>query len=119
MANCTYCNVLCGSDQDHVVPCAWVGVRSFTFGELVPTCKECNSVLSDVPLHTVEERAAYLHGKYMKRFKKDLIFPEWSKEELSEVSIELQKQIKHRSMFKIKAEIRITNLYNLGKHYLY
>lgn len=67
--------------------------KQFSYGEIVPACRECNGLLGDVALHTVSSRKTYLIGMYWKRYRKLLASPEWEECELEELGDSLRKTI--------------------------
>lgn len=86
MRDCTYCGSILELGRDHVVPSAYTHiVRTFSSVYTVCACRECNSLLGDVMILTVPERAQYLAKTYKKRYKKLLKMPDWKESELEEV----------------------------------
>lgn len=65
MNTCEYCGDPADS-KDHLYPSTWTGRRPGAMeggGPWVWACRDCNVRLSDVGLHTVEERTAYVKDK--------------------------------------------------------
>ena len=87
--NCIYCRGR-GSEEDHLPPI----VHVYDLGEeyfvshrweflLVRSCSECNQLLGDKPLYTVEHRRMYLARRYDMRVHKRLGWcANWREEEL-------------------------------------
>lgn len=116
--NCTYCNSNLANARDHVIPRSWSNNESFAEKYVVPSCTECNALLSNSVVHSIEERAAYLQTLYLKRYRKLLKTPEWSNQELKEMSPSMRKSIKENAAFKKLIEAKIINLQALGKDFL-
>ena len=52
MFACVYCGDTTQRTRDHVVSVSWSGFkRSYSKGDTVPCCRECNSILLDIPFH--------------------------------------------------------------------
>ena len=97
MACCTYCGAYDGNHRDHVIPVSYTSIkRNYSVGQIVPSCCECNSTLGDRMYVTVPERAAFLFNVYSVKYRTLLDMPTWTEDELSEMSINFQKQIKRR-----------------------
>lgn len=110
--SCFYCGDL-ATQEDHVIPHSFPHSgdnRMGWFVDTVPSCQECNAVLHTSLFDTLDERLAYLAGKMKLRYKSELKHPVWSKQELSELSPRLRKQISDRSNARKWAELRINNL---------
>lgn len=103
---CVYCG---GPNQcrDHVVPATQDNTRMYGEDKCVACCNECNSLLGSRALYSVKERAGYLAETYSRRYAKVLAMPEWTKEELSEVSPKIQKLVLHNKVLKQIIEDRI------------
>lgn len=69
MKSCTYCGEP-ATDRDHLVSCASQGIRSYSFGKIVPACRQCNGTLGAVPLQDISSRAGYLLQRYSRLRKK-------------------------------------------------
>lgn len=94
---CIYCNSPADT-RDHVPPLAWVepfGLETFRKSGIpfvtVPSCRECNGLLGDRKLLTVEDRLEYLEKKYHDLFDK---LVRWSDDELEEMGDSFQKSIR-------------------------
>lgn len=96
---CTYCGITTDITRDHVIPVSWRGFgRDYAAGDTIPACVECNCTLSDVPIFNVQDRSAYLVGRYKTKYKKLIMNPVWSEREISAMSCDFQSQI--RSMMQ-------------------
>ena len=107
---CMYCSSCLDITRDHVVPKSWSDNYSFDEKYVVPCCSECNGLLSNVPLHTVQDRAAFLYEKYQKRYKSIINAPDWTKKELSELSGRLKKQVSQKQKLKKIINEKLLNL---------
>lgn len=94
---CIYCNSP-AETLDHSPPLSWIepfGVSAFRKASIplvtVPCCKECNNLLGDRKLLTVEERLEYLEKKYHSLFDK---LVRWSEEEINEMGASFQKTLR-------------------------
>ena len=109
MPSCTYCDEPADT-LDHVVPLSFSSVRRGGGGgdangfPRVPCCRECNTLLGNRPLLTVEERRAWLAGALKKRYRKLLGAP---KVDLSELGPSLRAMIDGRTSRKTQVERRI------------
>ena len=112
--SCIYCGDMSGGIvRDHVIPVAWSGRgRDYNKGDTVNCCKECNSRLSDVPIMNVPARAFYLYNRYLSLWGKQLSFPDWSEEELAEISDDLKSSILSNIERKNYLRDRMQNLIN-------
>lgn len=91
---CVYCGDTTQRTRDHVIPVSWSGLkRSYAKGDIVPSCRECNTMLGNIPIHCVSGRAAYLAEKLQNKYRKILMMPEWDCDDLSELSSNLNKMI--------------------------
>lgn len=118
MSNCIYCNSNLATDRDHVVPRAFSGNESFAERYTVPSCKECNILLSSAAVHTVEERASYLYTRYMKRYQREINAPDWTPAEIKQLSGALKKQIVSKEKHKKLINSKLLNLRTVGRDYL-
>ena len=94
---CIYCNSPADT-LDHVPPLSWIepfGLETFRSSGIplstVPCCRECNSLLGDRKLLTVQDRLEYLEKKYHSLFDK---LVRWSDEEIEEMGESFQKSIR-------------------------
>lgn len=94
---CIYCNSP-AETLDHVPPLAWIepfGLETLRKSGIplstVPCCRECNGLLGDRKLLTVEDRLEYLEKKYNSLFDK---LVRWSDDELEDMGESFQKSIR-------------------------
>lgn len=102
---CYYCGQIANT-VDHVIPkstlikldsledsettLSILGRRKLT----VPSCRECNCLLSDSIQESLTERKAYLKRKLRKRYARLLDMPRWEDEEVGELGCNLNQYIK-------------------------
>jgi hypothetical protein len=98
----TYWNecIYCGAPAvvwDHVPPISlayhYAGNQEIKF-LLVPACGECNALLSNHDIPTVDERKNYLLNRITKKYRKILKMPDWSDSELEEIKGYINKFVK-------------------------
>lgn len=97
---CVYCG-LYGSTIDHIPPKTARAVI-ISSGEYkhypfmtVRSCKECNcSILGARSLWTLHERKIFVKKAIKRRYKKILALPDWTEEELEELSPKMVDHIK-------------------------
>lgn len=94
---CFYCGDMAES-VDHVPPLTWVESKTIKEWKKsripfvrIQCCMECNKLLGNKPLFTVQERVEYLEKKLLDQYEKRSTL--WSKEEISEMSLMFQRQI--------------------------
>jgi hypothetical protein len=99
---CTYCGILADS-EDHVVPrhlleradelgldlSKVMRMRSW----IVPSCRECNSMLGGQLFATIQERRAAAHKGIRRKYASYLRIPDWSDDELDEMGPNAQREI--------------------------
>ena len=97
---CTYCGLI-GETTDHVPPqsarptlIALGLAPRYPFVE-VRCCHECNCALGRRPLWTVAQRKAYIKGYLKRRYRKYLAIPDWTDDDLKELSLDLQDFTRH------------------------
>ena len=111
MSYCTYCGLINGDHRDHVIPVSFTHTQRIYEGTVcVPACRECNTSLSNLMYVTIESRAGYLLGKYRQKYKKILLMPNWTEEELEEMSSTFQATIRANLASRLVVQQRLTNL---------
>jgi len=118
MPFCIYCNSILGSDRDHVIPKSWTGNPSFAERYVVPCCKQCNGLLGSAPVHTVEERAAYLYERYSHKYSKELQTEDWTPIELKQMSKTMKKFILAKQKERKDINQKLVNLRGLAGEWL-
>lgn len=95
--DCVYCGAM-AQGLDHIIPvsysCTTRSNATWNDDEVVPACRECNCLLSNKWLPSIQERAAHLFSQLIIRHKQLLRFPDWTEAELTKVGMRLQKQIR-------------------------
>lgn len=105
MDSCSYCGSIYEIQRDHVIPNSFLRERRKFRGDwIIPACGECNNTLGDELIFNVPDRASYLLARYEKKYKKVINFPEWSDEELEDISNRMKLSI--LASLEYKAEIR-------------
>lgn len=103
---CIYCGVQSDS-RDHFIPRAFADrIRDFGVVRniILPACMECNSTAGDHVFLTLKEKRAFIKECYLKKYRKLLESPDWSKNEIEELGPLLQPTI--RSMQANKELLR-------------
>jgi len=118
---CYYCG-LSADTVDHVIPQkTLLALRTLDDEEItrkiigerilmVWACRECNCIAGYSFQDTLSERKQYVLNKLAKRYKGDILTPDWADDELSEMSGEMRKYIRHC----LKKRDLIRN--RIGKH---
>jgi hypothetical protein len=89
---CFYCGFY-GNSKDHVPPVSYPDEFEEESRFLVRSCLLCNSLLANKMALTFLSRCDYLVIRYEKRFKKCLEMPEWSFEEINQLSGRLKRTV--------------------------
>lgn len=89
---CIYCG-LPSEVLDHILPYAHRDNPLAASWYLAPACAECNGILSDSLQATVGDRIKEAKKRLRKRYKKLLAAPNWTMEELAEMSADFQSRI--------------------------
>lgn len=70
---CFYCGDNTAITRDHIIPVSMSSeTRSYNEKDVVPCCRECNSLLGNKALLTVEDRAMYLAERLTTRYASTL-----------------------------------------------
>jgi hypothetical protein len=80
---CFYCGEI-ATQTDHVPPVTHN--EEFELGFLIPSCSECNCHLSNNRYETLQERTNEIKTYLKKEFNKILEYPDWSSEEIEEMT---------------------------------
>ena len=111
---CFYCGVR-PDTLDHVPPLSWayslgyqimVDKHNAPFIK-VPCCSECNSLLNDKNIFSLDKRKEYIAETLEKRYKKFVKNPKWELEEIKELTGNLKKFIRNVSDYKSHIDKRI------------
>lgn len=99
---CVYCGLPADS-VDHVIPRAYVSQIRDTiapldktlkaFGETVPACIQCNSILGASALFTMTERRSLVKERLRKKYKRLLAAPDWTHQELNDLDGTLRTHV--------------------------
>lgn len=114
--NCTYCGCLADT-QDHVIPLSFQ-----RFGDnksrrkkqfrgqvknLVPACRECNSIANDKIFTDVDEKREYIQQRLEYRYRRILDMPAWSDKEINEMGYNFRRELKLKTLARKWIENRI------------
>ncbi|HCT9982771.1 TPA: hypothetical protein OUD88_002861 [Enterobacter hormaechei] len=92
---CFYCGDDTQITRDHIIPVSYAGgKRHYDRADTVDCCFECNCNLNDKAFLTVEDRAQFLYDRYAVKYRKLLTLPEWSEDELEDMSDDFRRSIK-------------------------
>ena len=113
---CAYCGGI-ATEWDHVIPVALLrpstssNVTRYQDDDwIVPSCRECNGMLSDRMLHTVPLRAKWLMTAYKKRYAKLLRNAYWTEEELEELSGSFKQMVIESMRAQAELDMRLATL---------
>lgn len=110
MMACIYCGNTTDITRDHVIPVSWSGFkRSYSAGDCVKCCRECNIALSNKPFFCISKRANYLAHHYTRKYRKILNHPVWTPNEIDEMSIEFKSTLTCRNKLKSYFMSRISH----------
>jgi hypothetical protein len=108
--DCTYCGIMAKA-RDHIIPvsysCVDRSLATWERDEIVPACQECNNLLSNRWIPSINGRASYIADKLTFRYEDVLKTPSWDDYELENVSYSLQKMIKARLSVQKDIQARI------------
>lgn len=106
MKNCVYCGDY-ASTKDHFVPWSFnnaPGKRKSQFAlagtELLDSCVECNSMASNNVFDTIEQKREFIQEKIERKYSKILKIPDWSENDLNELSSRLRKNTRLKILAK-------------------
>lgn len=111
---CVYCGNF-PSDLDHVPPISW----AYSLGHKhmvneynapfikVPSCGECNRILSDRNLFTLKERKQYIAATLRENYRKLRESPTWTIEDMAETEGRLREYITNMANYRLHIERRI------------
>lgn len=108
--DCIYCGMTAES-RDHVVAHSYESnsvSKDWSHDKIVPSCKECNCLLSDLFLPSIAERADYITGILKVRYRKLLSSPDWSQKELAALGKRLRDYVKGEQNKKRTVQMRIS-----------
>jgi hypothetical protein len=88
--------------------------KSGNFGLYIPCCFDCKKLAGSKNGDNLLDRAKYIHLKIQKKYEKYLQSPEWSDEELKEMSGKFAAEF--RGFSRLSREVRIKTSWNYEKH---
>lgn len=106
--NCVYCNELSQSG-DHIVPITTLmAPRGYTaLKDTLPCCLDCNRRLSSFIHADFKERCHLLFKKLLVLAKQYEHLPDWTQEEMSELSPNLRTHVEYTIQEKLRTDRRI------------
>lgn len=111
---CFYCGDTSSITRDHVIPISTVGARNYDARDVVPCCSECNSLLGNKSITTVEDRASYLAERLAKRYKSVLASEAFSEDELEGLGANLKSLISANMNYKSYVGYRISHCFKVA-----
>ena len=80
--------------RDHVIPISYQSVtRSYNPRDTVPCCAQCNSLLGNKPLFTVEDRAAYLADRLARKYSRAMTSGAFTQTEIDDFGDRLKSMV--------------------------
>lgn len=101
---CFYCGSY-AEGADHVPPVSWTNLYPECEKILVRCCVQCNGLLGANNLPTLADRANFLAQKLRRKLVKNTNIPDWSDDEIDDLSGALKRRI-IQAMKKKKDSIR-------------
>ena len=92
---CTYCGRE-GDEDEHVIPLSYLGERRLSKENgqwVVQSCRTCNQLGCDSIFFTIPDKAQFILSEYQRKYRKVLGTPNWSDDELADLSYELRTMI--------------------------
>lgn len=117
--DCIYCGES-AECRDHVIPFCYnnsTGKRKeidYHSENVVPACNECNGYLGSQFITNIAERALYLANRLKIKNKKLLKTPDWSKEELEDLSANMRNTIQALQFKKGLLKDKISHMQNMS-----
>jgi hypothetical protein len=95
--DCIYCGMM-AEDRDHVIPVSYANASrksaNWSKSQVVPACRECNLLLSNLWIPSISGRAAYIAGKLSERHKHELSLPTWTDNEIRKLGYVLAQEVR-------------------------
>ena len=113
---CSYCGAVATSWDHHKRPWSYDNFSQnerylgYERKEVVPACKQCNSILNDSWLPGVPARAAYVHKRLLVKYETLLNSPDWELDEYKELGSSLAKTVRHLQKKKAFIRYRLSHL---------
>ncbi len=108
---CVYCGAH-SEQRDHLLPRNWTGDALRPLVPTVPSCRFCNSSISDFSEPFIASRAKLVAQRIRLRFKKVLDYPMRSELELAEFgrSLRLNLQARQLERIELHAKLKVLDL---------
>jgi len=108
----------CGEDaevRDHVIPYSFFrsgrrsggGMGIGGNSNIVDSCRECNSLVSDKVFDNVYRKRDFIQGKLSERYKKVIKMANWTEQEISEMGVEFKTDLRLQMLAKKWIQNRI------------
>ena len=112
---CFYCGDDTQITRDHVMPVSYASTsRYYDHSDTVPCCRECNGLLGNILLTTVEQRANYLADRLAIKHSKVLRAFEYSDNEIKDFGERLGSTVKDNVFFKSYIACRIDHCHRVA-----
>jgi len=103
---CSYCGEPADT-KDHVFPIRWADNQEEGHMIIVPACRSCNSMAGHKKFTDIYEKVKWLHEHIKSKYESILHMPDWSEEELKEISFELRQQIEQQLKLRDRIWARV------------
>lgn len=102
---CWYCGWI-ATEKDHMFP------QKFGDGAggTVPSCKECNHIMSVRHPYDVKARMEYLVEKLVERYQLDKNLPNWTEDELNNLGSSLRAMVEAKTHARKRAYERVLHI---------
>lgn len=108
--NCLYCGSEDNLTRDHIIPISSKGSpRNYSINDTVTCCSECNSILGNIMIHTIEGRAEFINGKLRIKYSDILKTKDWTEYELAQLDKNLSSSIKSTIIQKKQLQHRLAH----------
>ncbi len=110
MKTCIYCGNHLNITRDHIIPVSFTSNSRHYEGKTVDCCSDCNSLLRNLLIIGINDRAKFLIKKYKNKYANILRSPDWSDKELQEIGENLRNSIVLLSEEKRELKRRLHHL---------
>ena len=115
LITCFYCGDDTSITRDHVVPVSSnSSSRSYNSKDTVKCCRECNLLLSNKFINTVEERAFYLSEAIANRYKKCINSADFTESEINDLGPRLSSLVTSNMVQKKYIAARISHAHKIA-----
>lgn len=121
--NCTYCGVPATAwdhykrpyCHDHIGG-SWRSA-GYNPAEVIPCCKNCNSILGPVWMPGIAPRARFIRKRLIEKHARLLRSPDWSEEDYEHLQPRMEKFVRVMQRRKLIVRGRLQRLSVVGKHH--